>query len=70
MAAKETAAAVQEKQKIRIIIPRSEDDSLGSNVDQYEHVTVNGVTTLIKRGEYVEVSPEVFTQLKNKFPFI
>lgn len=69
MAAKETAA-VQEKQKIRIIIPRSEDDSLGSNVDQYEHVTVNGVTTLIKRGEYVEVSPEVFTQLKNKFPFI
>ena len=69
MAVKETAA-VQEKQKIRIIIPRSEDDSLGSNVDQYEHVTVNGVTTLIKRGEYVEVSPEVFTQLKNKFPFI
>lgn len=53
----------------RIYLPLLEEVG-GVKVDQYEHVTVNGKTTLIRRGEYVDVEPEVYIQLKNRFPSI
>ena len=55
--------------KPRIYLPML-DEVGGVKVDQYEHVTVNGKTTLIRRGEYVDVEPEVYIQLKNRFPSI
>lgn len=67
------SAPVEKKQtvpRVRIILPPSESDSSGLPVDPYEHVTVNGVTTLIKRGEYVDVTVPVYMQLRNKFPTI
>ena len=73
----ELAAVTQIKEpdsviaKVQVFIPPHEDDSPNNvKVDQYEHVTINGVTTLIKRGEYVEVPVPVYIQLKNKFPGI
>ena len=56
--------------KVRIVIPLTEDDTSGVHADPYEHVTINGKTTLIKRGEVVEVDPSVFIQLRNKYPYI
>ena len=75
MAAKEigTQMTMEEDhrgERVRIIIPRNEEDSSGMKIDQFEHVTINGVTTLVKRGEWVDVTPEVFIQLRNKFPTI
>jgi hypothetical protein len=61
---------VEERPTVSIVIPRLDDENSGMKMDQYEHVTINGETTLIKRGEHVNVSPEVFIQLKNKFPYI
>lgn len=58
----------EEEQRVRVYLPRLEDDGSGLKVDQYEHVTINGRTTLVKRGEYVDVTIPVFIQLKNKFP--
>jgi len=73
----ELAAVTQIKEsdsvvaKVQIFIPPHEDDNPNNvKVDQYEHVTINGVTTLIKRGEYVDVPVPVYIQLKNKFPGI
>ena len=54
--------------KVHIIIPKLPDDEMGFKVDQYEHVTINGNTTLIRRGEHVDVSPEADMQLRNKYP--
>lgn len=55
--------------RVRILIPmREEDDSQGVAVDHYEHVTINGETTLIRRGESVEVTVPVYMQLRNKYP--
>ena len=58
-------------QRVRVFIPKREEEE-GSNVkvDPYEHVTINGNTTLIRRGEYVDVTVPVYIQLKNKFPNI
>ena len=57
--------------KVQVFIPPLEEDNPNNvKVDQHEHVTINGVTTLIKRGEYVEVPVPVYIQLKNKFPGI
>jgi hypothetical protein len=39
-------------------------------IDQTETVTINGVNTRIKRGEYVDVKVPVFLQLKQRFPSI
>lgn len=64
------AKTVEERPTVSIVIPRLDDENSGMKMDQYEHVTINGETTLIKRGEHVNVSPEVFIQLKNKFPYI
>lgn len=58
----------EEEQRVRVFLPKLEDDGSGLKVDQYEHVTINGRTTLVKRGEYVDVTIPVFIQLKNKFP--
>lgn len=54
-------------QRVRIYLPEIESSSEGVKVDQYEHVTVNGETTLVRRGEYVDVTPDVFIQLKNRY---
>lgn len=56
--------------RVRVFLPLLEEEGTGLKVDQYEHVTVNGETTLVKRGEYVDVTVPVFIQLKNKFPNI
>lgn len=55
--------------RVRVFLPRHEDAD-GMKTDPYEHVTINGVTTLVRRGEYVDVTVPVFIQLRNKFPNI
>lgn len=57
----------QEEIRVRVILPLNSMDESGLKIDQYEHVTVNGNTTLIKRGEYVDVTVPVYLQLRNKF---
>ena len=68
------ATPVKEKNdgvpRVRVFIPPLEDSDSALKADQYEHVTVDGVTTLVRRGEYVDVTVPVFMQLRNKFPFI
>lgn len=54
--------------RVQVTLPLLPDDDSGVAVDQYEHVTINGKTTLIKRGETVDVTIPVFEQLRNKFP--
>lgn len=61
--------------RVRIKLPAREDDNNpGLNVDKYEHVTISNEsgehTTYIKRGEWVDVTIPVFTQLKNRYPDI
>lgn len=74
MAAKSTLAVevapkeeVFEEPKVMVMIPLLPEDKAGLKIDQYEHVTVNGETTLIRRGERVEVPVPVYIQLRNKF---
>lgn len=58
-------------QRVRVFIPkREEEEGSDVKVDPYEHVTINGKTTLVRRGEYVDVPVPVYIQLKNKFPNI
>jgi len=47
-----------------------QEDIDAGRVDPYEHVTVNGKTTYVKRGENVDVSIPVYMQLRNKYPRI
>lgn len=67
-------SAAQEKDntpRVRIFIPpRHEETQEGVKIDQYEHVTIDGVTTLIRRGEYVDVTVPVYLQLRNRFPHL
>lgn len=63
----ETAA---DEPRVRVYLPLLESEGAGVHIDQYEHVTVNGETTLVRRGEYVDVTVPVFIQLKNKFPHL
>ena len=56
--------------RVRVFIPKSEDEGSGLKLDPYEHVTINDETTLVKRGEYVDVTVPVFMQLRNKYPNI
>lgn len=70
-----TAVTVEETKKddiprVRIYLPPLEDEGTGLKVDQYEHVTVNGVTTLVQRGVHVDVTVPVYLQLRNKFPHL
>lgn len=72
--------AVQEKVETRKVpmvmvnIPLplgvDETDIESGRYDPYEHVTINGETTYVKRGENVEVPANVFMQLRNKYPRI
>ena len=61
---------VADEPRVRVYLPLLESEGAGVRVDQYEHVTVNGETTLVRRGEYVDVTVPVFIQLKNKFPHL
>lgn len=61
---------VADEPRVRVYLPLLESEGAGVHVDQYEHVTVNGETTLVRRGEYVDVTVPVFIQLKNKFPHL
>lgn len=54
--------------RVQIVLPMLEDENAGIDVDQYEHVKINGETTMIKRGEYVDVPVSVFEILKQKYP--
>lgn len=56
--------------RVRVYLPLLESEGAGLHIDQYEHVTVNGETTLVRRGEYVDVTVPVYIQLKNKFPHV
>lgn len=53
--------------KVSVFIPMSEEGD-GAKVDQNEYVTVNGSTTKVPRGEWVEVTVPVFVQLRNRYP--
>ena len=63
-------ARVVEEPRVSIYIPRSEFQDVGVNTDQTEHVTINGKTTIIQRGVRVDVTPEVFMALREKYPDI
>ena len=65
------APIVQENNEIprvRVFIPLPEEASSGVKYDPYEHVTINGETTLVRRGEHLDVTVPVFVQLRNKYP--
>lgn len=47
-----------------------ESDIAAGTFDPYEHVTINGNTTYVKRGETVMVPVPVYIQLRNKYPRI
>ena len=54
---------------IRIMIPRADEASYGDmKIDQAETVIINGKTTRIKRGEYVDVKVPVWMQLRQRYP--
>lgn len=59
---------VVDEPRVLVRLPELEESHAGMKVDQYEHVTVCGETTLIRRGEAVEVTVPVYLQLKNKYP--
>ena len=61
---------VADEPRVRVYLPLLESEGAGVHIDQYEHVTVNGETTLVRRGEYVDVTVPVFIQLKNKSPHL
>lgn len=54
---------------IRILIPLADESSYGDmKIDQAETVIINGQTTRIKRGEYVDVKVPVWMQLRQRYP--
>lgn len=55
-------------ERVQICIPLPAEQASGLRADAHEHVTINGKTTLIKRGEYVEVPIDVYIQLRNRYP--
>ncbi len=58
----------EQEPTVQIYLPLLEQDESGAKVDQTEHVTINGVTTIIQRGQYVNVKVPVFLALKVKYP--
>ena len=66
MASKSTTAA--KEPKVSIFIPKMTDDMTNARIDNTEHVTINGVTTLVQRGVHVDVPVPVFEALKVKYP--
>ena len=66
-----TSATKEEDNTPRVRIFLQPRESHGEvTMDQYEHVTVNGVTSLVRRGEHVNVTVPVYMQLRNRFPFL
>lgn len=63
----EEIAAVEKEPTVRVFIPLQEQDDSSLAVEQVEYVTINGDTTAIKRGEYVDVKVPVFIQLRNRY---
>ena len=63
-----TSAPKSAEVRVPIYLPMLEGDGSGAAIDQTEHVTINGRTTLIQRGEAVEVTVPVFMALKVKYP--
>lgn len=53
--------------RVPVFLPKQEEEG-AMKVDPYEHVTINGETTLVKRGVHLEVPVPVFEQLRNKYP--
>ena len=70
MATKNENVPVMEQPRVLITLPVMPMSDDGVKRDPYEHVTINGKTTMVKRGVPVEVTPEVFIQLRNKYPTI
>lgn len=62
------AAINTNEPRVQIVLPLLADESNNVKVDQTEHVTINGRTTLIRRGVYVDVPVSVFCALKIKYP--
>lgn len=63
----------EDEVRVRIFLPKREnDDATGVAVDQFEHVSISNEKgdnfIRIKRGEYVDVTPEVFALLKQRYP--
>ena len=63
----------EKETRVKIFIPKREnDDATGVAVDQYEHVSISNEKgdnfIRIKRGEHVNVTPEVFILLKQRYP--
>ena len=56
--------------RVRIRLPEPMEAESGVKVDPYEHVTINGEITYIKRGEYVDVTVPVYMILKDRYPNI
>ena len=56
--------------RVHIFIPPAEEAGSGIKMDPYDHVTINSIKTLIRRGEYLDVPYSVFEQLRNKYPHI
>ena len=54
--------------KVTVYIPIDKESEDGSSVDQNDYVTINGKTTKVPRGQYVEVTVPVFQQLRNRYP--
>ena len=53
--------------RVRVFIPEHQSSS-DVAIDPYEHVTIKGETTLVRRGEWVSVTVPVFLQLRNRYP--
>lgn len=66
----EIAVETEKEPTVRVFIPKLEDQESDVEVDQTEYVTINGTTTAVKRGEYVDVKVPVFMQLKQRYPNI
>lgn len=63
----------EDEVRVRIFLPKREnDDATGVAVDQFEHISISNEKgdnfIRVKRGEYVDVTPEVFALLKQRYP--
>ena len=60
--------------RVRIMIPLRESDASGVDVDQVEYLSISNEQgdnfIRIKRGELVDVTPETFMLLKQRYPNI
>ena len=60
--------------RVRVMIPLRESDASGVDVDQVEYVSISNELgdnfIRIKRGEWVDVTPETFMLLKQRYPNI